>query len=556
MFYDFLSHSYVVHCLCCCREGVQVVHQPSIMFRLTEVALSLEEEETLLPLKVAEYVQRCVEDIKQWRIVRSSIDARRKGRVLRMYTVEFSLDDAQLLCQQAQQDRRLNVVTPQLAVHEVSLVSSPKTVVVVGMGPAGLFSALWLAKAGQRVILVDRGQPVEQRVADVESFWQGGPLNENSNVQFGEGGAGTFSDGKLTTRVKNPLTVPILQTFVDLGAPEEILIQAKPHIGTNRLRHVLRNFRKQLQQLGVELRFDSCVTDIQRRDNTVEAVTINDDEVIRCDVVILAIGHSARDTYALLEQKEFKLQAKPFALGVRVEHPTELINKIQYGIANHPRLPTADYNLAYNDKATGRGIYSFCMCPGGDVVQSSSESEAVVVNGMSNYKRDGEYSNSALVVAVRPEDFGDSSPLAGVRFQQHWEHQAFIAGGRSYQVPAQNMMDFLGKGAGGDINSSCRSGVSAAQLSETLPDFVVQGLQSALPLFDRKMRGFVTREATLTGIESRTSAPVRIVRDSSGQAIDWLGVYPVGEGAGYAGGIMSAAIDGVSAALLICQEQQ
>ncbi len=531
-----------------------MVHQPSIMFRLTEVALSLEEEETLLPLKVAEYVQRCVEDIKQWRIVRSSIDARRKGRVLRMYTVEFSLDDAQLLCQQAQQDRRLNVVPPQLAVHEVSLVSSPKTVVVVGMGPAGLFSALWLAKAGQRVILVDRGQPVEQRVADVESFWQGGPLNENSNVQFGEGGAGTFSDGKLTTRVKNPLTVPILQTFVDLGAPEEILIQAKPHIGTNRLRHVLRNFRKQLQQLGVELRFASCVTDIQRSDNTVEAVTINDDEVIRCDVVILAIGHSARDTYALLEQKEFKLQAKPFALGVRVEHPTELINKIQYGMENHPRLPTADYNLAYNDKATGRGTYSFCMCPGGDVVQSSSESEAVVVNGMSNYKRDGEYSNSALVVSVRPEDFGDSSPLAGVRFQQHWEHQAFIAGGRSYQVPAQNMMDFLGKGAGGDINSSCRSGVSAAQLSETLPDFVVQGLQSALPLFDRKMRGFVTREATLTGIESRTSAPVRIVRDSSGQAIDWLGVYPVGEGAGYAGGIMSAAIDGVSAAMLICQE--
>lgn len=532
-----------------------MVHQLSTLFRLTEVALTLDEEETLLPLKVAEYVQRCVEELQQWRIVRSSIDARRKGRVLRIYTIEFRLDDAGKLSEQAQQDRRLSVVLPQLAVHDVSLVSSPKTIVVVGMGPAGLFSALWLAKAGQRVILVDRGQPVEQRVADVESFWQGGPLKENSNVQFGEGGAGTFSDGKLTTRVKNPLTVPILQTFVDLGAPEEILIQAKPHIGTNRLRHVLRNFRKQLQQCGVELRFESCVTDIHRRNNTVESVTINDEEMIRCDVVILAIGHSARDTYALLEKKEFKLQAKPFALGVRVEHPTELINKIQYGITNHPRLPTADYSLAYNDKTTGRGTYSFCMCPGGHVVQSSSEAEGVVVNGMSNYKRDGEYSNSALVVSVRPEDFGDSSPLAGVRFQQHWEHQAFIAGGRSYQVPAQNMMDFLGKSTDGEITSSCSSGVCAAQLSEALPDFVVQGLQQALPQFERKMRGFVTREATLTGIESRTSAPVRIVRDASGQALDWQGVYPVGEGAGYAGGIMSAAIDGVSAALSICQQK-
>lgn len=524
------------------------------LFRLSEIALTLDEAESLLPHKVAEYVHCDVKQLQHCRVVRSSIDARRKGRVLRIYTLEFSLAQAQKQCQQAQQDRRLNVVAPQNCTTEIVSVTSVKTIVVVGMGPAGLFSALWLAQAGQRVILLDRGQSVEQRVAAVESFWQGGPLNENSNVQFGEGGAGTFSDGKLTTRVKNPLTRPILQTLVDFGAPEEILVQAKPHIGTNRLRHVLGNFRKKLQQLGVDLRFESCVTDIHRHGNRVDSVTINDTDVIPCDVVMLAIGHSARDTYALLEKKQFTLQAKPFAIGVRVEHPKVLINKIQYGLESHPHLPTADYSLAYNDKSTGRGIYSFCMCPGGHVVQSSSEAEGVVVNGMSDYKRDGDFSNSALVVSVRPEDFADNTPLAGVHFQQHWEHQAFIAGGRSYHVPAQNMMDFLGKGTG-PLNSSCCAGIHAAQLSEALPDFVVNGLQQALPHFDRKMRGFISREATLTGIESRTSAPLRIVRDSSGQALDWHGVYPVGEGAGYAGGIMSAAIDGVSASLRICQAE-
>lgn len=529
-----------------------MVPQSLTMFRISEVALTLDESETLLPLKVAEYIHCSVEQLQQWRVVRSSIDARRKGRVLRIYTLEFSLAQADKQCQQAQQDRRLTIMTKPISTPDIVRVTQPKTVVVVGMGPAGLFSALWLAQAGQRVILLERGQPVEQRVADVESFWHGGPLNENSNVQFGEGGAGTFSDGKLTTRVKNPLTRPILQTLVDFGAPEGILVQAKPHIGTNRLRHVLRNFRIKLQQLGVEIRFESCVTDIQSRDNKVESVTVNGADVIPCDVAMLAIGHSARDTYALLEKKQFQLQAKPFAIGVRVEHPKALINKIQYGLESHPNLPTADYSLAYNDKSTGRGIYSFCMCPGGHVVQSSSEAQGVVVNGMSDYKRDGEFSNSALVVSVRPEDFADSSPLAGVRFQQYWEHQAYIAGGQSYQVPAQNMMDFLGKGTG-PLNSSCRAGINAAQLSEALPRFVVQGLQQALPHFERKMRGFVTREATLTGIESRTSAPLRIVRDSNGQAAGWQGVYPVGEGAGYAGGIMSAAMDGVAAALHICQ---
>lgn len=536
-------------------------------FRVSEVALNLEEDETQLPAKVAQYLECAIEKLLSFHIVRCGIDARRKGHVLRVYTVEFAYDDpgrVQKLVQLAQHDQRLSIAPEIVVVPEIVKARQAKNVVVVGMGPAGLFAALWLARAGHKVTLLERGCTVEQRVRDVETFWNGGALKPNSNVQFGEGGAGTFSDGKLTTRIKHPLTNFVLQTLVEFGAPEDILRLAKPHIGTDRLRQVLINFRHELQRLGVQILFESCLTDIQSSgtDNKqVQSITVNAHDEFSCDALVLAIGHSARDSYELLQRKGFMLQAKPFAVGVRVEHPAQLIDEIQYGNyakhshhkydKRHPNLPPADYSLAYNDRQTGRGTYSFCMCPGGQVVQSSSAAEMVVVNGMSDYKRAGEFSNSALVVAVRPEDFADATALAGVRFQQYWERKAFVAGGGDYHVPAQNLMAFLGRGGSAPI-SSCRPGITACELADVLPDFVVHGLRQALPHFERKMRGFVTAEATLTAIESRTSAPLRIVRDQQGQAIDWSGVYPVGEGAGYAGGIMSAAIDGISAAVNIC----
>jgi len=537
-------------------------------FRVSEIALNLDDDEAQLPTMVAQYLDCSAEQLFSLHVVRCGIDARRKGRVLRVYTVEFACKDeqvhAQALVQRAQNDQRLSVASAPVLLPELVISGQPRNIAVVGMGPAGLFAALWLARAGHKVTLLERGRTVEQRVRDVETFWSGGVLQPDSNVQFGEGGAGTFSDGKLTTRIKHPLTKFVLQTLVDFGAPADILRLAKPHIGTDRLRRVLMNFRHELQRLGVQVCFESCLTDIHSSggDNKkLQGVIINDQEELSCDALVLAIGHSARDSYELLERKGFVLQAKPFAVGVRVEHPAQLIDEIQYGdyakhshhntVKRHPNLPPADYSLAYNDRQTERGTYSFCMCPGGQVVQSSSAAEMVVVNGMSDYKRAGEFSNSALVVAVRPTDFADATPLGGVRFQQYWERKAFIAGGSNYRVPAQNLLAFLGSGGVAAI-SSCRPGITAVELSEMLPDFVVHGLRQALPHFERKMRGFITAEATLTAIESRTSAPLRIVRDRNGQAIDWVGVYPVGEGAGYAGGIMSAAIDGISAAVNIC----
>jgi uncharacterized protein len=514
--------------------------------RMREISLTLQEDEATLPLKVAREIGIDPAGIENLRIVRRGIDARKKPKVLRVYTVEFCAADEEGLLTRNRNNAKLESVQPPPH-SPIAPIDGPLRVVVVGMGPAGLFAALQLARRGASVTLLEQGKKVEDRVRDVRRFWREGVLDPHSNVQFGEGGAGTFSDGKLTTRLNHPWTHLVLQTLVEFGAPEEILSQAKPHVGTDRLRLVLINFRRTLADLGVDLRYGAKLSGLCLTQNRVRGGVLQGGEEIPCDCLVLAPGHSARDTYEMLEQNAVRLEPKPFAIGLRVEHPASLINSIQYGSPSHPKLPAADYALAWNDPQTGRGVYSFCMCPGGEIVNSASEPGALVVNGMSGRRRDGEWSNSALVVSVRPDDFGGGDPLAGVRFQRLWEVRAFEAGGSDFRAPAQSLTAFLG-GRGPLLHSTCRPGVREADLRSVLPDFVVEGLLRALPHFERRMRGFLTDEAVLVGVETRTSAPLRIVRGEDGQSVSHAGLFPAGEGAGYAGGIMSAALDGLRAA--------
>jgi uncharacterized FAD-dependent dehydrogenase len=432
-------------------------------------------------------------------------------------------------------------------------LSSDRRIVIVGSGPAGLFCALRLAEYGLTATLIERGQPVEQRSLDVQSFWRDGNLDPESNVQFGEGGAGTFSDGKLTCRSKDPHIPWILERLADFGAPPEVRYLAKPHVGTDRLRVVISAIRHHLLDRGFTVRFGCRLDDIGLRDGSVASVTVTGGEEIPCDTLILAIGHSARDTYEMLQQRGLALEQKPFAMGLRVEHPQGLIDRIQYGGTRHPNLPVADYAVTYNN-TNGRSAYSFCMCPGGVVIGGSSEAGGVVTNGMSGQERNSPFANSALVVNVTTNDFGAADPLAGVRFQRRWEQQAYRVGGSSYQAPAQNLLTFLQQPGGKGISSSYRPGIVDADLAETLPEFVTHTLREGIPEFGRKLRGFVTAEATLIGIESRTSAPLRILRDERYESLAVRGIYPAGEGAGYAGGIMSSAVDGVRIADTIAEK--
>ncbi len=517
--------------------------------RLREISLHLGEEIGLLPDRIAAQLNIVAQAITSWKIVRKGIDARHKPDVLRVYTVEFSCADEVELLKKNAHLTTLSEVKDTHILDTFSLGKKPK-ILVVGMGPAGLFAALFLAEAGAQVCLVERGRPVAERLQDVQNFWSGGSLNTESNIQFGEGGAGTFSDGKLTSRLNHPAMRHILERLVEFGAPEEILWQAKPHIGSDRLRSVLVQFRRHLLSLGVEIRFSNCLTGFETINAHISAGIVNDHDRIDCDHLILALGHSARDTYQLLADQNVKLEQKPFAVGLRVEHPLELINQIQYGRSSHPQLPAADYRLAWNDPDSGRGVYSFCMCPGGLVVNASSEDGGIVVNGMSDFRRDMPKSNSALVVSVSPEDFSNDDVLAGIHFQRKWEQAAYLAGGASWHAPAQPLLEFL-NGRGGQLDSSCQPRVVHADLNSCLPKFVTSSLRKAFPHFNRRMRGFVGPEATLIGVEMRTSAPLRIVRDQQGESISHKGLFPAGEGAGYAGGIMSAAIDGMKAATAI-----
>lgn len=520
--------------------------------RLRELKLGLDEDEKRLQTLAAAILGLDPMDLHEFKLVRKGVDARRKTAISRVYTVEFIVDDEEgLLHSQANNPHLTRVVPPQPFVPQVC--HNKGRVVVVGMGPAGLFAALTLSRAGVEVVLVERGRKVAERLKDVRVFWAGGALDPQSNTQFGEGGAGTFSDGKLTTRISHPLVGEVLRTFVDYGAPEEILWQAKPHIGSDRLRKVLVGLRQRLEAAGVQICFHTRLTDLELQADRVRGAILNGERVEPCDSLVLASGHSARDTYRMLAAHAVALEPKDFAVGLRVEHPRELINRIQYGCPAHPKLGAADYQLAWQDKTNGRGVYSFCMCPGGVVINAASEAGGVVVNGMSDYRRDAPWSNSALVVNVGKNDYPGCGPLAGMEFQCHWEEQAFRSAGACGAVPGQSLLGFL-HGKGAMQATSCLPAVVETDLCEILPTQVIASLKRAMPVFERRMRGFVGPEAMLLGVETRTSAPLRILRDERGCSASHAGLYPAGEGAGYAGGIMSAAIDGIKTATQVIQE--
>ncbi|MFA7405083.1 MAG: FAD-dependent oxidoreductase [Pelobacteraceae bacterium] len=514
-------------------------------FIYRNLSLSPHDREDTLPALLAAKLSIPPASLRDVLIIRKGIDARKKPNIKLIYTLSFSVDEAYRVCLGS--DPALEWQDEKSA-GVLARIQSPQRIVIVGSGPAGLFAALRLAEYGLTATIVERGEPVEERALSVQRFWKDGVLNPESNVQFGEGGAGTFSDGKLTCRSKDPLVQWVLEKLALFGAQPEIRYLAKPHIGTDRLRVVTSAIRRELLERGFVIRFGCRMTDLTISGGRIKTVTLNDAEEIPCDHLILATGHSARDTYELLEQLNIPLQRKPFAMGLRVEHPQALINRIQYGSQKQANLPAADYAVTWNNRSSGRSAYSFCMCPGGVVVGGASEGGGVVTNGMSGQMRNSPYANSALVVNVREDDFEGPGPLSGVRLQRRWEQRAFELGGGGFRAPAQNLLDFLRLPGKGVVRTSYRPGICETELDTVLPSFIIDTLREGIADFGRKLRGFVTAEATLIGIESRTSSPVRILRDGMYESVGVKGLYPAGEGAGYAGGIMSSAVDGIKIA--------
>ncbi|MCL2670479.1 MAG: hypothetical protein FWF10_00380 [Clostridiales bacterium] len=493
------------------------------------------------------------------KILRQSVDARDKNDIFLMTESEFTCDEKTAQKLLADKTLQAKLVKEEKRDPLCPGNETPRgRVVVAGLGPGGLFAAYLLAKMGYAPLVLERGRPVAERVADVESFWRGGALQDESNVAFGEGGAGTFSDGKLTTRIKDARAEDVLDILVACGAPADIRIRAKPHIGTDKLREVVPALRREIARLGGEIRFSAKLSDIFVQDGELRAVEILQNggtERVECAALLLATGQAARDTYRMLFNRGVQMSPKAFALGVRAEHPQTWLDAAQYGsFAGHPRLGAAEYRLT--GQGAGRGVYSFCMCPGGQVVAAVSAQGQLVVNGMSNRARDGQNANAALVVQITPADFAEpNNPLSGLAFCEHWENIAYKAGGNNHFAPAQRMEDFLAgrKSRGfGSIAPSYAPGVNPCNLWDCLPPFAAQALAEALPGFARQIRAnglnFAMPDAVLTAIESRTSAPLRIDRLPNGQSTSTRNLYPVGEGAGYAGGIVSAAVDGLRAA--------
>ncbi|HWW06481.1 NAD(P)/FAD-dependent oxidoreductase [Collimonas sp.] len=532
------------------------------MLRLNEVQLPLDHPEDALHAAILGRLGIAAEEMLGYTIFRRSYDARKKTAVILTYSVDVELKDEDAVLKRMKGDRSV-LPTPDtnyrfVAQAPTQMKSRP---VVIGTGPCGLFAGLILAQMGFNPIILERGKAVRERTKDTWGLWRKRELQPESNVQFGEGGAGTFSDGKLWTQIKDPKHYgrKVLTEFVKADAPDEIMYVSKPHIGTFRLVKMVEQMRASIEALGGEFRFQQKVEDIdikmENGQGQVRAVVLASGETIVTDHVVLAIGHSARDTFQMLYDRGVYIEAKPFSIGFRIEHPQSLIDRCRFGpAAGNPILGAADYKLVHHcesSQALGRAVYSFCMCPGGTVVAATSEPGRVVTNGMSQYSRNERNANSGIVVGITPDDY-PGHPLAGIDFQRKWESRAFELGGGTYDAPGQLVGDFIAgrpSTALGSVIPSYKPGVHLGDLSTALPDYAIAAIREALPVFDKQIRGFAMADAVLTGVETRTSSPVRIKRhDDSLQSLNTTGLFPAGEGAGYAGGIMSAAIDGIRVA--------
>ncbi|MCM8596666.1 NAD(P)/FAD-dependent oxidoreductase [Accumulibacter sp.] len=529
------------------------------MLRVSEIRLPIEHRADELAAAVAARLQVACSEISGLRVFRRSHDARKRGSPCFVYGVDVELPDEAAVLARLVGDRHVQR-SPDLCYHPVGRAPAGPSArpVVVGFGPAGIFAALILAQGGFRPIVLERGKAVRERTQDTWKLWRGKVLDPESNVQFGEGGAGTFSDGKLYSQISDPghYGHKVLEEFVRAGAPPEILWLAKPHIGTFRLVGIVERLRHEIERLGGEVRFRQRVTGLLSEGGQVRGVRLASGDEVRADQVILALGHSARDTFESLLQAGVAIEAKAFSIGFRIEHPQSLIDRARFGAwAGHPLLGAADYKLVHHCR-NGRSVYSFCMCPGGTVVAATSEAERVVTNGMSQYSRNERNANAGIVVGVTPLDY-PGGPLAGIELQRRLEARAFELGGGSYEAPAQLVGDFLAGRPStrlGSVIPSYQPGVRLTDLSAALPDYAIAAIREALPAFDRQIRGFALPDAVLTGVETRTSSPLRITRGDDFQSVNVRGLYPAGEGAGYAGGILSAGVDGIRVAEAVIRE--